>query len=611
MSEKEPMVVGIDLGTTNSSVSVVVDGTPVVIPVDGELLMPSVVGLGPGGAMLVGRAARNQAHLHPERTVTSVKRRMGDDEPIQLGPERFSPQEISAMILRRLKGAAERYLGVAVERAVITVPAYFSDAQRTATREAGELAGLRVERIVNEPTAAALCYLAAGDDRDRTFLVFDLGGGTFDVSVVRSRGDLTEVLSSHGDTRLGGDDLDTALVSRLQQCFQDESGARLDGDLQARARLTRAAEAAKIALSRECYTNVLEEHLAEVDGIARHLDLEVSRADFEELCEPLLARTSDSVQTALREAGLLARDLDDVILVGGSTRIPRVAERLTELLGQVPRQDVNPDQAVAQGAALVAARIAGFGTRRILVDVTPFSFGTSYLGWALGAESPHCYKPIIRRSSPVPVRQTAVFYTASDGQDAVDVRIYQGEQVDARLNLQVGRFLVEGLDTEQRSGSPIVFDLSLNLDGLLEVRVTEKRTGLEKRVEIQDAFRKLTETEVTEARGRIAAAVDRAAAYGASGGEARVGPPRLTVVEDVGSDPPVPDAPTSGDPPAWTEAAEQLRRAEALGDTLSPVDREEVAELMECVRQAMKSRDRDAVAQGVAELGDVLFYLAS
>lgn len=604
------VVVGIDLGTTNSTVAVVRDGRPLLIPVDGDPLLPSVVGATPEGELLVGAAARNQYHLYPDRSVRSVKRRMGEDVQLRVGDTPYTPVEVSAIILRRLKTAAEQFLDAPVTRAVITVPAYFSDAQRTATREAGEVAGLEVARILNEPTAAALCY-ASGDESPRTSLVFDLGGGTFDVSVVRSRGDLTEVLSSHGDTRLGGDDLDTALVSRLQQCFQDESGARLDGDLQARARLTRAAEAAKIALSRECYTNVLEEHLAEVDGIARHLDLEVSRADFEELCEPLLARTSDSVQTALREAGLLARDLDDVILVGGSTRIPRVAERLTELLGQVPRQDVNPDQAVAQGAALVAARIAGFGTRRILVDVTPFSFGTSYLGWALGAESPHCYKPIIRRSSPVPVRQTAVFYTASDGQDAVDVRIYQGEQVDARLNLQVGRFLVEGLDTEQRSGSPIVFDLSLNLDGLLEVRVTEKRTGLEKRVEIQDAFRKLTETEVTEARGRIAAAVDRAAAYGASGGEARVGPPRLTVVEDVGSDPPVPDAPTSGDPPAWTEAAEQLRRAEALGDTLSPVDREEVAELMECVRQAMKSRDRDAVAQGVAELGDVLFYLAS
>jgi molecular chaperone DnaK (HSP70) len=589
-------VVGIDLGTTNSSVGFVRDGQPELVPVDGSHLLPSVVSLGPDGTVLVGQAARNQALLYPERTVRSVKRRMGQDCRLRLGDREYTPVEISAMILRRLKLAAEAYLKEPIGRAVITVPAYFSDAQRTATREAGEVAGFVVERVLHEPTAAALCY-AQPDDRDRKKMVYDLGGGTFDVSVVRSRGEMTEVLASHGDTALGGDDFDAALLARLERLFESRHGVGLGGDPRALARLTRTAEETKIRLSTESYVRVIEEHLLEREGVGLHLDAEVTRPEYEELIQPFLDRTKDSVQRALREAGLLARDLDEVILVGGSTYTPRVQEMLQEILGIAPRRDVDPEKAVALGATLQAGRVAGAETRHILVDVTPFSFGASYFGILEGQPSPHCYKPIIRRNSPLPSRQTELFYTMNDGQRRVDARIFQGEDPDARRNLPLGRFLVDGLDPEAEAGSPVLYDLSLDLNGILQVEVTEKHTALKKRVVIEDAFRKLSGEELERARERILDAF----------GEGEDVPDEIAAPESPVAAPP--DALPEEDRAAWTLARSLLEKAERMTPGLGAVDREEVLALSSRLRESLAMRDFARMKSATAELADVLFYL--
>ncbi len=621
-------IVGIDLGTTNSSIGVMQDGRPVLIPVDGDPLLPSVVGLGADGTLLVGQAARHQYLLYPDRTIRSIKRRMGEDIRLRLGDHEYTPVEISAMILRRLKSAAEEYLKMPVDQAVITVPAYFSDVQRTWTKEAGEIAGFEVKRIFNEPTAAALCY-ATEDPKDQTVMVFDLGGGTFDVSIVRTRGQVTEVLASHGDTALGGDDFDAALMTRLRRLFEDKAEATLADNLRALARISRATEEAKIRLSIESYTQVIEEHLAERDGVGLHLDEEVARHDYEELIEPFLDRTKDSVQIALREAGVLARDLDEIILVGGSTRTPRIKAMLHELLGIMPRMDIDPEKAVALGATLQAARIGGLEGHRILVDVTPFSFGTSYLGFLNGVPSPHCYKAIISRNSPLPTRQTEVFYTMVDGQESVDVHVYQGEDENARNNLHLGQFWVKGLDPDALEGSPILFDMKLNLDGILEVEVIEKHTGLKKKVIIEDAFRKLSAEEIAASRNRIshlfgeedgeaADRIDDSQNHDAlpfNGGSTTPAAGTLISIDggvdgDFVVNPPIDPAWVSPDEEAsWSKARSLLEKAAHMAPALSNPDRQEVEEIANQLKSAMDAASMDVIRRHTTELADVLFYL--
>ncbi|WP_290652597.1 Hsp70 family protein, partial [Aquisalimonas sp.] len=351
-------IIGIDLGTTNSEVAVIQAGQVEVIEIEGSRLLPSVVGLAEDGSLLVGQAARNQAALHPERTVRSIKRRMGEDIRVPLGGTEYSPQEISALILGRLKRAAEDYLHGPVGRAVITVPAYFSDAQRQATRDAGELAGLEVRRIINEPTVAALAYEAEHPQRKHV-LVYDLGGGTFDVSVVRVEGDVVEVLASHGNNHLGGDDFDARIIEHLQHRLKEEHAVDAGSDPRVMARLARAAEAAKIRLSDAPYARVEEEYLLEHDGSPIHLDVELERHDYEAMIEPYLAETLEAVHTALEGAKLTASEIDEVLLVGGATRTPVIQRRLEEELGLQPRSELDPDLCVATGAALQAAMIAG------------------------------------------------------------------------------------------------------------------------------------------------------------------------------------------------------------------------------------------------------------
>ncbi len=616
------VTIGIDLGTTNCAAAYIKDGSPTMIPIDGALLLPSVVGVDEGGALVVGTPARNQWALHPERTVRSVKRSMGTDRTFTLGEQTLTPEEVSALLLTRVVQAARAHLGREIESAVITVPAYFSDAQRSATRRAGEIAGIRVARIVNEPTAAALAFAAANRAQDRKVLVYDLGGGTFDVSIVRISEAVTEVMASHGDTQLGGDDFDERiaelLLDRLHE--DDESGdeddeddvtdeddegtedearrAKLAGDPRLAARLAVIAERAKIALSTESYVPILEESLSRrPDGTLRH------RHDYEALIAPLLQRTVDSVSTALRQAGVLARDLDDVLLVGGSSRTPRVTDLLHGALGRMPRADVDPDLAVAMGAAIVAERAAGRDAGPVLVDITPYSFGTSYLGTLDGFESPDCYQVIIARNSPIPTRKTEVFYTENRGQAAIEVEIFQGEAKDARDNLLIGSFHVTDLDQNAPANSPIHFELALDLDGILEVKVTEKHTGMSKGITIENAFRQPTPEELAASRARLESLVttgDAAQAEGAiqsgDGGGAGDGP---------ASD----DDLSSADAAAQRAALATLGEAERLLPTVAEVDAAELREVVAEVRRLLEARDFSAAGARAAELDDMLFYL--
>src|SRR5450755_1063428 len=367
------LIVGIDLGTTNSEVAAFTDGKVRVLGPGDQRILPSCVGFSASGELLVGEPARNQQSLYPERTVRSIKRQMGSSETVMLGDKSFTPPEISAVILRELVEWARQSLGERPEKAVITVPAYFSDAQRSATREAGALAGLEVVRILNEPTAASLAY-GYGDGSRHTALIYDLGGGTFDVSVVTVEGDITEVLASHGNNRLGGDDFDDLLAERLAQEFQREHGIDVrQGQAAAKARLWWAAEEAKKRLSFERYVKIREEALAVKDGTPLHLEMEVSREEYETLIRSLVESTLDSVSKALRDAGKKSMDMDAILLVGGSTRTPLVTDLLIEHTGLTPRQDVHPDLCVALGAGVLASRLSGHSIERVLVDVSPYS----------------------------------------------------------------------------------------------------------------------------------------------------------------------------------------------------------------------------------------------
>ncbi len=435
--------------------------------------------------------------------MSSIKRRMGTAEKVALGEKAsLTPPEVSALILKALRERAEGALGGPVSKAVITVPAYFSDAQRQATREAGEIAGLEVVRLLHEPTAASLAYGARGDE-DRTILVYDLGGGTLDVSVVSVRGDVTEVLASHGDTTLGGDDFDELLLRHILDRFPRTAELGIGKDRRAMARLRRAAEGAKKALSAEPYARVREEHIAtDPAGIPVHLDLEVARTDYERLIRPLVERSLESIERALKDASKSARDLAEVLLVGGSTRTPLVAEMVEEATGLTPRRELHPELAVALGAGLVAARLAGEEIGRVLVDVTPYTFGVACVGELDGAFTPFKFKPLIARNAPIPVAAADSFYTMVDGQDGWDVEVFQGEHVDVRGNIRIGEFRADGF-SRARAGNEILCRMELDQDGILTVTAIEKRTGVRKRMTIAGATKEKDAAARARARERV------------------------------------------------------------------------------------------------------------
>ena len=586
-------IVGIDLGTTNSEIAVVRDGQVEVIPVAGTMrILPSVAGIGDDGALLVGAAARNQYAAHPERTVRSIKRRMGESTRVTMAGKDYAPQEISAMILHHLKDLAQAHLGVEVRKAVITVPAFFSDAQRQATREAGEIAGLEVVRIINEPTAAALAYENRHQGA-RKALVYDLGGGTFDVSVVNLEGDVVEVLASHGNNHLGGDDFDRKLVDFALAHLKQTHDVDASLSSAAMARLQRAAEAAKIALSDAPFATLSEEYLLEHKGVPVHLVLEVSRERYEAMIEPYIDETLDAVHLALSGAGLTVADIDEILLVGGATRTPLVVRRLEQDLGQHPRAEVDPDLCVAMGAAIQAALIAGTRTRTVLVDITPYTFGTSAVGDLDGEPYTHCFVPLIRKNTPVPVSKSDVFFTMFDGQDAVDVCVYQGEHRDALKNIEIGRFRVEGL-SDVPAGNPIVLGLSLDLNGILEVTAREKKSGLQRSITIGDAIARFDQEKLADARNRV---------------QTLFGEPGQT--GDA-----LADADASGETQApgvnarrlAVEGGALVEKAERVLDKVGAQDAEDLVDAIEAVQDALAS-DESALKTSMDTLADLLYYL--
>ncbi len=593
-------IVGIDLGTTNSEVALVRDGRPVVFEDNGDPILPSFVGLSEDGRLLVGQAAKNQWVLAPERTIKSIKRKMGQDVKVKLGDQEYRPQEISAMILKGLRDRAAAQLGAPVNKAVITVPAYFNDAQRQATREAGELAGLEVVRILNEPTAASLTYDPTHREM-RRILVYDLGGGTFDVSIVQSQEGVVEVLSSHGDTQLGGDDFDDLLLALVCDRFQQEHGVDLRANLVPRSRVLRAVEAAKRQLSFHPFARIEEEFIAEKDGQALHLNMELTRGEFETLIQPLLDRTMDCVQRALDDANLIASSINKVVLVGGSTRTPLVGQLLEERLGQPAHQEVNPDLCVAMGAAIQAAIIAGADVGSVLVDITPHSLGIKCLDTNRGYLFEFYFAPIIHRNTPLPASRSELFYTHHDNQVEVEIDVYQGENEDVRHNHRVGRFMVQGL-SRVPAGNPIVVQLDLNLDGILKVSARERATGLQKQIVIENALARFEREERDLARERLEQL------WGEPRGEDEIGEtngPTEPAEEEV---PSLIASPREGQREA-VQARALLEKAERLLERVQPEDRAEVERLMNRVRTTLTDRQWDKLTSACNELADTLFYL--
>jgi molecular chaperone DnaK len=603
------LIVGIDLGTTNSEVAVVRDRRPAVLDEGGDPILPSVVGVSADGRLLVGHAAKNQYVLAPERTVKSIKRKMGQDVTVSLGEQPYRPQEISAMILRTLRDRAARQIGQPVTKAVITVPAYFNDAQRQATREAGELAGLEVVRILNEPTAAALAY-DPGDHDLRRILVYDLGGGTFDVSVVAAEGGVVEVLASHGDTQLGGDDFDELLLNLVCDRFADEHGLDLRQNRVAKARLLRAVEAAKRHLSDHPFARVEEEFIAEANGLSLHLTQEISRDEYENLIRPLIDRTMDCVQRALDDANLTGTAIDQVVLVGGSTRTPLIGHLLSDRLGQPAHKEVNPDLIVAVGAALQGAIIAGSDVGAVLVDVTPHTLGIKCLddmAGGYGLPFLHRFAPIIDRNTPLPASRSEVFRTVEDRQATVEIDVYQGEDDDVRRNHRVGRFLVEGL-APVPAGNQIVVQLDLNLDGMLRVSAREKATGLQKQIAIDNALARYEREEYDAARERLDELWTES--FGEDG-DLFADDDGESLAPRPAAGPAVPElvaGPREGQRET-VQAKALLEKADRLLEKVQPEDRPELERLMERVRTALADRQWAALTAAANELADALFYL--
>lgn len=483
-------IIGIDLGTTNSCVAVIEGGEPTVIPnAEGARTTPSVVAFSKDGERLVGQVAKRQAITNPDRTISSIKRDMGSNKKVDIDGKSYSPQEISAMILQKLKADAEAYLGEPVSHAVITVPAYFNDSQRQATKDAGKIAGLEVQRIINEPTAAALAY-GMDKENDQKIMVYDLGGGTFDVSILELGDGIFEVLATSGNNRLGGDDFDQRVIDYLADEFKKENGIDLKADKMALQRLKEAAEKAKIELSGVTTTNInLPFITADASG-PKHLDMTLTRAKFDELTHDLVEATMEPTRNALRDAGLSASDIDKVLLVGGSSRIPAVQEAVKKITGKEPHKGINPDECVAIGASIQGAVLSGDVSGIVLLDVTPLSLGLETLGGV--------FTKLIERNTTIPTKKSQIFSTAADGQTSVEVHVLQGEREMAAYNKTLGKFHLDNIPSAPRGVPQIEVTFDIDANGIVHVSAKDLGTGNEQEITIT-ASTNLSDDEIDKA----------------------------------------------------------------------------------------------------------------
>ena len=567
-------IIGIDLGTTNSCVSVMEGGEATVIPnAEGHRTTPSVVAFSKTGERMVGQVAKRQAVTNPDRTISSIKREMGSDYKVEIDGKKYTPQEISAMILQKLKADAEAYLGEPVTEAVITVPAYFTDAQRQATKDAGKIAGLDVKRIINEPTAAALAY-GLDKETDQKIMVYDLGGGTFDVSVLEIGDGVIEVLATAGNNRLGGDDFDQCITNYLVQEFKKSEGIDLSGDRVAMQRLKEAAEKAKIELSGVTSTNINLPYITADATGPKHLDVTLTRAKFNELTAHLVEKTAGPVRQAMSDAGISASDLTKVLLVGGSSRVPAVQERVKKLTGKEGVKGINPDECVADGAAIQGGVLGGDVAGVVLLDVTPLSLGIETLGGV--------FTKLIERNTTIPTKKSQVFSTAADNQTSVEVNVLQGEREMAAYNKSLGRFQLDGIAPARRGVPQIEVTFDIDANGIVNVSAKDLGTGKEQHITITSSTNMSKED--------VEKAVREAEQYAAEDAKRK---------EEI-------DTRNQGDQMVY----QTERTLEELGDKVDAAEKAEVESKLNELKETLKGSDTAAIKAATEALTQVFYKLS-